>query len=166
MAGDNSKPNDGIDIPGQSRQYQQSYREAKPRSIFDNAFDWIFEQSKMNPILSQYITTMLEKSLPENIAKLIDDNNGNFDLHERNTECIKLLICKSAPIIWGMQRAVSQQFDGTDNETHEMNENSSNDEGANNEDRINVFFKSLPSVEEFKVHGDACEEHHSACKIF
>lgn len=167
MTGTNSKPIDGIDVSSSnSRQYYQQFKEEQPRAInlFDNAFEWIIEQSKVNPMLSKYFIAMLDTKLPEQVVKLIDSNNGDSSSNDENTDCMKLLICKSAPVIWGMQRAVSQQF--TDNEPIENDDNSTTDDTVNTDGRLKAFFQHLPNVEDFKIHGDACDERYSACNIF
>lgn len=106
---------------------------------------------------------MLDKALPERIINYIDE--GNNEEQQKQTDCIKLLICKTAPIIGGMQRAVSMQINGDESETIEPDENPSND-NTKTDYRMNAFVKHLPSVDEFRDHGDTCEHRFSTCKIF
>lgn len=148
--------------------YQEQMYRSEPSassSIVENAFEWIFEQSNKNPLLAKYMTAMLDKDLPENIVKLFDENNEKLDgMGATNVDCVKLLICKSAPIIWGMQEAVSKQMNDSDDENAENDEKEDNH--AEDDDRVNAFFKYLPDVKVFQSHGDGCERRYTSCKIF
>lgn len=147
--------------------YQQQMYRNEPSgapSILDNAFEWIYKQSNNNPVLAKYMSAMLDKDLPENVVRLIDENNANLDgMVAANVDCVKLLICKSAPIIWGMQEAVSKQV----NDSADGNaDDEKADNGVENEDRVNAFFKYLPDVKVFESHGDGCERRYASCNIF
>lgn len=60
--------------------------------------------------------------------------------------CLKLLMCKSSPIIWGMQKSLRKRLAG---------EPEQHDESAYM--NANMFFKYLPSLHEYKEHGVDCE---------
>lgn len=68
-----------------------------------------------------------------------------------------------------MQRAISTQIstenenDVDEDEMGKGEQNSRNDEG---DSQLGVFFKYLPSVDEFKNHGDGCEQRYRSCNIF
>ena len=79
----------------------------------------------------------------------MEDNDGD-------AECIKLLVCKTSPLIWGMQRACNDSID-PDEQTDDIDE--SNGKG------LNSFYKYLPDMQEFSLHGDACESRYNGCKI-
>lgn len=158
----------GVEVPNLSPSRQipeKDEQQPRQRSIVDDTFGWIFEQSKKNGFLAQQIDSMLERNLPERLVRLVDDETAP----NPNTDCIKQFLCKTAPIIWGMQKAITIQR-SDDIDENELNEDDLDmgDKGATNDDdsRINVFFKHLPSVDEFKNHGGGCEERYSACKIF
>lgn len=140
---------------------EQMYRDdqSSAPSILENAFEWVYEQSKQNPALGNYMNAMLDKNLPENIVKLINENYENAgSMNAANIDCVKLLVCKSAPIIWGMQEAVSKQINGdTDNPNNERMESTN---------PTDAFFKYLPDVKVFQNHGDGCEQRYAACNIF
>lgn len=147
-----------------SNYQEQMYRNEPSRSssILENAFEWIYEQSNKNPVLAKYVTAMLDKDLPENVVKLIEANNDKMDRENAaNVDCVKLLVCKSAPIIWGMQEAVSKQMNG------EADDSDTDKSGkTTQEDRVDAFFKYLPDVKVFQSHGDGCEQRYAACNIF
>lgn len=147
-----------------SNYQEQTYRNGPSgsSSILENAFEWIYDQSNKNPLVAKYVTAMLDKDLPENIVKLIETNNDKADKENAaNVDCVKLLICKSAPIIWGMQEAVSKQMNGdTDESDTDKTGKTAQD------DRIDGFFKYLPDVKVFQSHGDGCEQRYTDCNIF
>lgn len=150
-----------------TRHASENYKTEQPRAlpIIENAFDWILDQSKKSPFLSQQINAMLDKELPERILNYIDEGDDK-DREMQTTDCIKMLICKSAPIIQGMQRAVAKQINGEESETIESNENSSNVDPKNLDSQMNAFIKHLPSVDEFRDYGETCENRFKSCKIF
>lgn len=154
-----AKPNINIGV---------SERAQRSESIWDDTLGWVLKQSKSNPFLSQQIESMLDKNLPDRIVKLIDDDDD-----DENTDCIKMLLCKTAPFIWSMQKAVSAQMNDSDgNELEEPpaeeEKNSSADVDNNNDDeyRLKPFSKYLPSVNEFQKHGNTCEHQFKGCKLF
>lgn len=156
-------PNENI---VETRHASENYKTEQPRAlpIIENAFDWILDQSKKNPFLSQQMNAMLDKELPERILNYIDEGDDND--RKMQTDCIKMLICKSAPIIQGMQRAVAKQINGKESETIASDENSSNRNSKNDDSQMNAFFKYLPSVDEFRDYGETCENRFKSCKIF
>lgn len=151
-----------------TRHASEHYKAEQPRAlpIIEDAFDWILDQSRKNPFLSQQINAMLDKELPERILNYIDEGDDND--REMQTNCIKMLICKSAPIIQGMQRAVSKQINGEESATIEPNDNANTSDGApkHGASQMNAFFKHLPSVDEFRDYGETCEHRFKSCKIF
>lgn len=131
---------------------QRNTDKSRARSLtFDNSFDWILEKQATNSIFSKQLDDAKDKNLPQRIVRSIDD-----DRNDPNTACIKLLLCKSAPIIRGMQRAVLDNNDSKEEV----------DEKVDGGNRLDVFFKHLPDVEEFKKHGYECGIRYSDCKIF
>lgn len=149
-----------------TRHPSENYKTEQSRAlpIIENVFDWILDQSKTNPFLSQQINAMLDKELPERILNYIDE--GDDKDREMQTDCIKMLICKSAPIIQGMQRAVAKQINGEESETIASNENPSSVDPTNGDSQMNAFFKHLPSVDEFRDYGETCEYRFKSCKLF
>lgn len=72
-----------------------------------------------------------------------------------DADCFLLLLCKLKPFVWSMQKAIDERIVG---DTRKQAENV--------KDRVNIFFKFVPSIEEFKNNGLECEESYSACKLF
>lgn len=160
-------PNENI-LP-ETRHPSENYKTEQPRAlpIIENVFDWILDQSKKKPFLLQQINAMLDKELPERILSYIDDGEDDKENGEMQTDCIKMLICKSVPIIQGMQRAVAKQINGKKSETIESDENSSNvNPNIADSFQLNAFFEHLPSVDEFRDYGEICENRFKSCKIF
>lgn len=162
FGGNKRDQNHGSDTMNNYREQMYRSDQSSASSILENAFEWIYEQSKKNPALGNYMNAMLDKNLPENIVKMINENYENSgSMNAANIDCVKLLVCKSAPIIWGMQEAVSKQInepgDDTDNPNNERMESSNPTE---------AFFKYLPDVNVFQNHGDGCEKRYAACNIF
>lgn len=154
-----TKPNVNIGVSERSR---------RSESIWDNTLGWVLEHSKSNAFLSQQMESMLDKNLPDRIVNLVDDDDENTDstFASENTDCIKVLLCKTGPFIRSMQKAVSAQMnESEENETEEPPSEEKKDDSAD-DDRLKPFFKYLPSLEEFKKHGVKCERQFKGCKIF
>lgn len=137
-------------------------------TITGTPLDWILNQQPVSSLLSQQLLDVRHRDLPQqvvqSIARAEDDTGENA-----STDCIKLLVCKSAPIIWGMQRAVFESIDGKSKNEAVDAANDNGDEAThtrNKANTINEYFKYLPGVDEFKQHGDGCEDRYSGCKIF
>ncbi|XP_044749118.1 uncharacterized protein LOC123309884 [Coccinella septempunctata] len=96
--------------------------------------DWVIEK----PEVKSKMSYMVNPELPNDIVEYIKERSL-----DENTDCIQLLICKSAPFIWGMQRSLT-------------GENST--VGG-----ISALFQHLPSTEEFLTNGERCEKQHPYC---
>lgn len=75
-----------------------------------------------------------------------------------DADCVLLLLCKLKPFVWGMQRAIDERIVGTTNKRA--------DDVKETNERMNIFFKFVPSIEEFKNNGVECEENYLSCKLF
>lgn len=74
-----------------------------------------------------------------------------------DADCVLLLLCKLKPFVWNMQKAINEKIVGAESErADEMNKM----------DRLSVFFKFVPSLEEFKNNGMECEENYKLCELF
>lgn len=129
----------------------------------NNPFDWIVEKQTSDIELSSQLDALQHRDLTERMVRSIDEQNIR---NETNTDCIKLLLCKSAPFVWGMQRAIATQIQEKSadyvNHEEEIDSNANGHESDANTG-LNAFFKHLPDVEEFKNHGDACEAQYKLC---
>lgn len=177
-----AKPNENIKVSAE-RPRSLNENNAQPKEstqIWDNAINWILNQSKTNTYLSQQIELMLDRNLPDRIVQLVDDGNGAAAaaaLSRQRTDCIKQLLCKTAPFIWSMQRTISAKIntdsDTDANETDADVDASSSDANrettATDDDddyRLKTFSKFLPTDKEFIKHSVICEKQYYDCKLF
>lgn len=75
-----------------------------------------------------------------------------------DAECIILLLCKLKPFVWNMQKAVTEKIVGGEKEK--------SDNKKVEKDPMDVFFRFVPSREEFQNNGVACEDQYTNCKLF
>lgn len=143
-----------------------SRRNTDTEPAMNNPFDWIVEKQTSDNELSGQLDALQHRDLTERMVRSIDENNVR---NETNTDCIKLLLCKSAPFVWGMQRAIATQIQekSADYVNHD-DDNDSEADGrkADANTGLNAFFTHLPAAEEFKNHGDACEAQYKMCSIY
>ncbi|KAL3267398.1 hypothetical protein HHI36_011527 [Cryptolaemus montrouzieri] len=114
-----------------SRPFLRSEVEKLPSG---SPFEWVRDKPEVKSQLS-YMTNPV---LPNDIIEYIKERSL-----DENTDCIQLLICKSSPFIWGMQRSLS-------------GENST-------VSGVQALFQFLPTVDEFLKNGDKCEKQHPYC---
>lgn len=112
--------------------------------------DWIMQIK--SPVLAHTLNELRNSSLPENLVEMF----ASMEEKDGDADCVKLLVCKTSPIIWGMQRACNDSID-PDEQTDEIDE--SYGKG------LNSFYKYLPDMKEFSTHGDACESRYDGCKV-
>lgn len=177
-----AKPNENIKMSAERpRSLNDNEQPKQSTQIWNNAINWILDHSKTNAYLSQQIELMLDRNLPDRIVQLVDDGNGAAAaaLSRQRTDCIKQLLCKTAPFIWSMQRAVSAKINtNSDTETNDTDVDVDVDADAPSSDanneinddaddyRLKTFSKNLPSNEEFMKHGVTCENQYYDCKLF
>lgn len=73
-----------------------------------------------------------------------------------DADCVLLLLCKLKPFVWSMQKAIDERIVGGEKQQH----------AKKDENRVNIFFKFVPSLEEFKNNGMECEDNYETCKLF
>lgn len=100
--------------------------------------DWISK----NTALADIIEAAKDPELPENLITNIKDQTS-----DEETGCIQLLLCKSSPLLWGMQRAI--------------NGSAPKEEATG----TSAMFKYLPNLDELAEHGDKCEEKFPTCYL-
>lgn len=80
-----------------------------------------------------------DRDLPDKVINYVKERSLDED-----TGCVQLLICKGAPLVWGMQRALKykpeEQLRGK-----------------------TALFGYFPSVEEVAEYADECENKHPYC---
>ncbi|XP_045479645.1 uncharacterized protein LOC123684430 [Harmonia axyridis] len=96
--------------------------------------DWIREK----PEIKSKMSYMTNPDLPNDIVEYIKERSL-----DENTDCIQLLICKTAPFIWGMQKSLKDENSKVSG--------------------IAALFQYLPTSEEFLSNGDRCEKLHPYC---
>lgn len=122
---------------------------------YNYPLNWMIENQSGNEGVSKQLSDLRDKGLVERLAR---DINGS-SAKEGNTDCVQLMLCKVAPIVWGMQKAVFNREDIGGVDGGEEKEKTQGN-------RLDSYFKHLPEVDEFKHHGDVCEERYTKCKVF
>lgn len=92
-----------------------------------------------NKKLTELIDYAKDESLPDHIIENIKEHSL-----DEETDCIQLLICKTKPFIWGMQKAII--------------------DGIIGKAKLGLF-SNLPSMHEVTEHGDSCEKKHPYCPL-
>ncbi|XP_062136854.1 uncharacterized protein LOC133846113 [Drosophila sulfurigaster albostrigata] len=117
----------------------------QPRSIVSGGpIDWFLKRPGANT--KRMLRRIMDQQLPEHIVDMIESKetpDGN------EAACLKLLMCKSSPIIWGMQNSLKKRLAGEPDDDQDSYMNA------------NAFFKYLPSWDEYKQHGLSCENRFS-----
>lgn len=105
------------------------------------------------PKISESLTfqDVRDHELPNKLISMVDEMNYKSG----EADCVLLLLCKLKPFVWSMQKAIGDRIAG-----HEATME------KESFDRLNVFFKYVPSLEEFQNNGSECEEMYSSCKLF
>ncbi|XP_039963642.1 uncharacterized protein LOC120776752 [Bactrocera tryoni] len=140
------------DVPDALRDSEQEAHQ--PRALrAGTPIDWYLENPDegMRRTLDDALDTRLTDRITEMIEYVEKRDGGQGG-------CMKLLMCKSSPIIWGMQRSVSERVTGKASNT--------TDEGASEKEKAkpkklfstDVFFAHFPTMEEFSKHGAVCDE--------
>lgn len=149
----------------QSRMHGSRNLDDPPNQSIDDPFSWILENKDTSQDLAHQMESVRDKNLPERLVESIANALlGNAESRGEQTDCIKLLVCKSAPIVWGMQRAITDRIDGTANGKDDDKPKASDDNS--NANKIEAYFKYLPDLTEFRNHGDGCEARYNGCKVF
>lgn len=137
--------------------YNHDYEDQaqKPRSVSDGTpIDWILNNPNEN--LGNLLKQIRDNKLPQYLIEMVEKIEGK----QGDGDCVKLLLCKSAPFIWGMQKAIIERIDGV------LADDADNEVILKKKDRMSQMFKHIPELDEFKIHGDACELRYSKCIIF
>lgn len=140
------------DVPDALRDGEQETHQ--PRTLrAGTPIDWYLENPDegMRRTLDDALDTRLTDRITEMIEYVEKRDGGQGG-------CMKLLMCKSSPIIWGMQRSVSERVTGKAANT--------TDGSASRKEKVqpkkifstNVFFAHFPTIEEFHKHGVVCDE--------
>lgn len=116
--------------------------EHQPRALASGSpIDWFLKRPGGHT--QRMLRRIMDRQLPEHVVDMLaakESGDGN------EAACLKLLMCKSSPIIWGMQKSLRKRLAG-EPEEHDPNAYMNAD----------MFFKYLPSLNEYKEHGVGCE---------
>ncbi|XP_061394687.1 uncharacterized protein LOC133330239 [Musca vetustissima] len=131
--------------------------EHQPRMLSDGTpIDWFLQNpsKKMKSLLNDAIDT----SLTDKITNMI----SSYEREEGQTSCVKMLMCKSAPFIWGMQKSIKKRITG---DVDEDEKSAKGNDKKQEEDRrlfdVDSMYRHFPSLEEFREHADKCEKLYS-----
>ncbi|XP_046749253.1 uncharacterized protein LOC124413008 [Diprion similis] len=89
---------------------------------------------------NERIQRLVAQAKDENLPRHLVDRIDGLD-----TDCVRLFVCKAAPVIWAAQNSLR---------------------GKGNGSRKWDITTWLPSRVEFEENGDKCEENHTACRLF
>lgn len=85
-----------------------------------------------------------EKALPDKLIELLQDSATG------ETDCVQLLICKTGPIIWSMQKALITS--PTLKEWSKMSP-------------LERMFSYFPSLEDLSENSATCDKRFPSCKL-
>lgn len=100
--------------------------------------DWMMSTTQV----IQLFENIKDKGLPQEIIMYIKERSLDED-----TGCVQLLVCKSAPFVWGMQKVLDRSTNRTTKKGFKS------------------MYGYLPTLEEVIDHGDACDKKHPYCLI-
>ncbi|XP_055857620.1 uncharacterized protein LOC129920300 [Episyrphus balteatus] len=126
--------------------YDDQQNERSSRSD-DTPLDWILTNPPEG--LSDFMKQIIDGKLPDKLVEAI----GRLETQNGQGDCIKLLMCKSAPFIWGMQKSVSNRLNGELNEAFT--------EKFKIQEPMSMLFQNLPEIEEYRRHDHLCEQRYS-----
>lgn len=97
-----------------------------------------------------------DRELPNKVISVVEAMNSK----PGEADCVLLLLCKLKPFVWSMQKAIDTRIVG---EPKQWVDDVNKQEPL---DRMSVFFKYVPSLDEFQNNGSECEENYPKCKLF
>ncbi|TMW44234.1 hypothetical protein DOY81_010686, partial [Sarcophaga bullata] len=135
----------------------------EPRSAADpTTIEWFLQ----NP--SNKMKRILKDATHTNLADKLTDMIASYETEQGQGSCLKMLICKSSPFIWGMQKSIRKHIQphiGQETEnTDDDNENKQETDDLSKEKPIfntQHFFVHMPSIEEFQNYSEKCEKLYS-----
>ena len=153
-AGDNAET-------GPEEKYEPN--DHQPRSAEDpTTIDWFIR----NP--STKLKRILKDATHKNLADKLTDMIASYETKQGQGSCLKMLICKSSPFIWGMQKSIRKHIEphlGLEAEhTDDIIENKQETDDIPEEKPLfntQHFFVHMPSIEEFQNYSEKCEKLYS-----
>ncbi|KAM7356670.1 uncharacterized protein ACRADG_002322 [Cochliomyia hominivorax] len=134
---------------GPEEQYAPNDHQPRSGAQDPTTVEWFLQNSsgKMKSILEQATHNNLADKLTEMIAIYVAE-------HGQQGACLKMLVCKSSPFIWGMQKSIRKYVDPKD----EKAENIEDEISGNRLLNVKNFFTHLPSIDEYREYGEKCEK--------
>lgn len=87
-----------------------------------------------------------DRDLPMQIINYIKERSL-----DEETDCLQLLICKSSPFIWGMQRSLMPKKDQPKEKRKRKG--------------VEVMLEFMPSFEEVAQNSEQCDRKHPFCFV-
>ena len=154
-AGDNAET-------GAEEKYEPN--DHQPRSAEDpTTIDWFLQ----NP--SNKMKRILKDATHTNLAEKLTDMIASYETKQGQGSCLKMLICKSSPFIWGMQKSIRKHivpYIGPDAEPTDDDDNENKPETVDTSEEKPLFstqhfFVHMPSIKEFQNYSEKCEKLYS-----
>ncbi|XP_046808182.1 uncharacterized protein LOC124420148 [Lucilia cuprina] len=126
----------------------------QPRTVNDpTTIEWFLQNS------SRKMKRVLQQATNSDLAEKLTDMITNYESTNGQAACLKMLVCKSSPFIWGMQKSIKKHIEPKSKEADIAEENEDNVESS----FFNVqhFFTHLPSIDEYRAYGSKCEKQYS-----
>lgn len=101
--------------------------------------DWILQNPNKN--IKELITLAKDPQLPDKLLEYLKERTT-----DEQTGCVQLLICKTSPFLWGMQKALEEK-------------NSPRQKAIG----ASVMLKHMPTADEVAAFGDICESKFPSC---
>lgn len=122
----------------------------------DSPFDWILDHKSQ--IFSETLKSVRDRELPQRLVNIV----AALEARPGEADCVKQLLCKSAPIVWGMQRSIGNRIDGVFDEESAEDGLKTKERGRT---RLDGFFRYLPEMAEFQRNGGECERLYRECEL-
>lgn len=97
---------------------------------------------------------MRDRDLPQRLVNIV----AELERRPGEADCVKQLLCKSAPIVWGMQRSIGNRIDG-------VVADGADDAALRGANRLDGYFRYLPEMAEFRTNGGECERLYKDCEF-
>lgn len=112
---------------------------------------------------------------PNLVDRLLAEMTDRLKDHKiKDVECIKLLICKSSPFVWGMQKSlkfflnknakkVTENAKGEGGDKPEPSQVPKEETEWNKSEPIQRMYLFLPTVKDVVNYGDKCDDRYPSC---
>lgn len=151
-----NKNNDNVEEENAETGPEEKYssNDHEPRAVNDaTTIEWFLQNS------SGKMKRILKEATQNDLADKITDMITNYESKQGQAACLKMLVCKSSPFIWGMQKSIRKHIEPKDKKENEnLDREDKSDKRLFN---VQNFFTHLPSIEEYRENGVKCEKLYS-----